>query len=88
MANYCNNFIPYAASGEDFMLASNMATFDKSSVSGAMQCLDVTINGDSDYESDETVTFSLSVSSIGQAGSSNTFTLTITNDDTGKYTEG
>ena len=85
---YGNNFIPYTASGEDFTLASNTATFDMSSASGAMQCLNVTVIGDSEYESDETATFTLSVTSIGQAGSSNIFTLTIMNDDAGKYTEG
>ena len=61
-----------------------MVTFDVSSSSGDMQCLEIMVVGDSDYESDETVTFGLTVTRTGQAGSMNSATLTIMNDDEGK----
>ena len=79
-----HNHLYVAGSGEDFTFATNTATFGVSSVTGDVQCLDVTVIGDSDYESDETVTFDLSATRTGQAGSANTFTLTITNDDAGE----
>ena len=62
-----------------------MVTFDVSSSSEAMQCLEIMVVGDSDYESDETVMFGLTVTRTGQAGSTNSATLTIMNDDEGKY---
>ena len=69
-------------SGEDFSLAGTTVTFvAESSVSGNMQCLDVMVIGDSDYESDETATFDLSTTSFAQLGTMNSVTITIRNDD-------
>ena len=62
-----------------------MVTFGVSSSSGDMQCLEIMVVGDSDYEPDETVMFGLTVTRTGQAGSTNSATLTIMNDDEGKY---
>ena len=71
----------YTAAGEDFSLANNMVTFGVSSATGDMQCLQIMVVGDSDYESDETAIVGLTITGPGQAGSVNSATLMIMNDD-------
>ena len=58
-----------------------MVTFTASTVSGSMQCLDVMVIGDSDFESDETAIFDFSTTSFAELGTVNSVTLTIMNDD-------
>ena len=70
-----------SAPGEDFSLDGSMVTFDVSSATNDERCLDVVVIGDSDYESDETAVFGVTVTMVGQAGATSSVTLTINNDD-------
>ena len=70
-----------SAPGEDFSLVGSMVTFDVSSATNDERCLDVVVIGDFDYESDETAVLSVTVTMVGQAGATNSVTLTINNDD-------
>ncbi|MFK7946158.1 MAG: lamin tail domain-containing protein [Saprospiraceae bacterium] len=73
-----------ATSTTDFTMPSDL-TFNNGDAS---KTFDITVNGDTDLESDETVVVTLSLNSgTANIGTSDTYTLTITNDDFAPCTE-